>query len=421
MITRDPVRAGLAVLGMSIAAAGAVLALNTAQRVNEYLSIRTRGGMVVSLLNASLSDGGALKWDDRPAFTEELADGMKRDYPAIEAVSLVGYRSWQRIRAKGVLYRPSSVMGVGGDYLRVADLDMAAGRFISAADVSEKRNVVVLSGEAASILFGSPQEAVGEGITVRFLTDVLERRDGETERRLATEELQVIGVYRDLPSMIRDQNGVDHFIVPVTMGMGAMTNARMMHLRLKGDDESGFRVRLVDMARARLGKDAGVSAWRGRGPAADAEIRGAQRQRNGITLFFGIFACAVFMVSSVGLMAVMTAEYLEREREIGIRRSLGATRISIARFTCAHAVSLAFIGLVIGVGAAVALSKTVLEAVFPIMYADAAVFKSLEIPSGIAIQPVAVTCALASASAFFAGLFPVVSILRARPAENLRG
>jgi hypothetical protein len=418
----DPARALLAVLGMTIAAAGAILALNTAYRVNDYLSVRTRGGLVFSLWNASQTPERGLVWDDHPAFTPGLADGMKLDYPAIEAISRVAYRSWDRIEVKGILYRPSIAMGVDEEYGRVADLEMLAGRFISAVDVAEGNSVVVLSRDSARALFGDPARAVGEGIVVQVMTETPDRReDGGYQWRRTANELRVVGVYRDLPPMLRDLGGVGHFIVPITMGMGPAAAAGIMHLRLKGGGESEARVRLADLVRARLGKDTAVSAWRGNGPDADAQIRDTQRQRNGVSLFFGLFACAVFLVSAVGLAAVMTAEYLEREHDIGIRRSLGATRYSVAYAACVRAFCVTGIGLAIGACTAAALSRTVLAAVFPILYADADVFAALGIPSGISIRPVAIACALAAVSTVFAGLFPGISILRARPAENLRG
>jgi ABC-type antimicrobial peptide transport system permease subunit len=63
------------------------------------------------------------------------------------------------------------------------------------------------------------------------------------------------------------------------------------------------------------------------------------------------------LISTSGIAAVMTLSVTQRTREIGIRMALGAERKSIVALVVRQGFSLAFIGIVIGIGGAMALTR----------------------------------------------------------------
>lgn len=417
----DPIRALLAVLAAAIAAGGAILSLNTAYRVNEYLGLRTRDGLVFSLVNAAEPPQGGLKYQDPPVFNAELARRLRLDYPAIQAMSAVEYRTWERIQVGDTLYRPRMVVGTEPDYAAVVGLRMAAGRFLDTQDMEDGHNTVVMCAEAARMLFGTSAGAVGGILYWHYRQETERLPDGSTGWRWHKVPMEVAGVFEDPSPLLRDLYGIADFIFPVTMVSDSAVTVGDIAVRVAGDGEAQARIRLEAIARAHLGDAAAVSVWRGRDPRTDADIRQTRRQRTSVSFLFGLFAAAALLVGGVGLVAVMTAESLERERETGIRRCLGASRGTLMAAGGLRALSLAFFGLAIGTGAAFCLSASLLEAVYPILYADAEAFRALGIPQGPAMPPVLIVWSATVLLALVAGTIPQSALLGARPAENLRG
>jgi putative ABC transport system permease protein len=75
------------------------------------------------------------------------------------------------------------------------------------------------------------------------------------------------------------------------------------------------------------------------------------------TTFLGIFAALALLISTSGIAAVMTLSVTQRTRELGIRMALGAERKTIVALVVRQGFSLAFIGIVIGIGGAMALTR----------------------------------------------------------------
>ncbi len=50
-----------------------------------------------------------------------------------------------------------------------------------------------------------------------------------------------------------------------------------------------------------------------------------------ITLFLGAFAFMAILISALGILSIMLVSVVERTREIGLRKALGASRAVIMR------------------------------------------------------------------------------------------
>ncbi len=76
------------------------------------------------------------------------------------------------------------------------------------------------------------------------------------------------------------------------------------------------------------------------------------------------FASVGVLLSAIGLFGVISYTVAQRTREIGVRLTLGATRQSIARLVVGDGVRLALLGIVIGLGGAVAATRLIQTLLF---------------------------------------------------------
>ena len=66
-------------------------------------------------------------------------------------------------------------------------------------------------------------------------------------------------------------------------------------------------------------------------------------------VMFGLFGIVALIVGSIGIFSIMVVDALERERDIGIKRALGATRGSVVRELTLEATLLSGLGGLVGV------------------------------------------------------------------------
>ena len=91
-------------------------------------------------------------------------------------------------------------------------------------------------------------------------------------------------------------------------------------------------------------------------------LRQEQRTKQIFNIVLGAIASISLLVGGIGIMNIMLASVLERTKEIGVRRSLGATRRDVVLQFLNEAVSISVtggsIGVLLGVGASLMIEKT---------------------------------------------------------------
>ncbi len=92
------------------------------------------------------------------------------------------------------------------------------------------------------------------------------------------------------------------------------------------------------------------------------------------TVLLGIFGAMAFVLTAVGLYGVVSYTTVQRTREIGIRVALGAERYAIMRMIVNNGVLLASAGIVIGVGAALLLTRLIASLLYGISASDPLTF-----------------------------------------------
>jgi putative ABC transport system permease protein len=94
-------------------------------------------------------------------------------------------------------------------------------------------------------------------------------------------------------------------------------------------------------------------------------------------IIFVVFAVVALTLASVGLYGVVAHSVAERTHEIGVRMALGAEARHVLGLVVRQGLSTALVGTVIGVAAAVALSRWIRGLLFGVTPTDPATFAAV--------------------------------------------
>ena len=122
-----------------------------------------------------------------------------------------------------------------------------------------------------------------------------------------------------------------------------------------------------------------------------------------LSSFFGLLA---LLLASIGLYGVMSYDVAGRISEIGIRMALGAQPRNVFKLIAGEGLALVLIGIVIGVAAALALSRLITSLLFEVSPTDCVTFM--------------VVGALLAAVALLASLVPARRATKVDPLVALR-
>lgn len=135
-------------------------------------------------------------------------------------------------------------------------------------------------------------------------------------------------------------------------------------------------------------------------------VSGSTAQRRLGLILFVAFGGVALLLATAGIYGVLSGSVAERTREIGVRSALGATPGSIVGLVLKQSVALAGVGLLVGIGAAIALSRYLGSLLYGIGPTDP-----------VALGTGALVIALVSVAACLA---PARRAMRVDPMEALR-
>jgi putative ABC transport system permease protein len=131
-----------------------------------------------------------------------------------------------------------------------------------------------------------------------------------------------------------------------------------------------------------------------------------QKTQDMFNFVLAVIAGISLLVGGIGIMNIMLASVLERIKEIGIRRSLGATQRDIVLQFLFEAIFISLLGGVIGVILGVSAAKIIAAAA--------------DIPTVVSGWSIALSFGVAATVGLVFGLFPARKAAKEDPIKALR-
>jgi len=341
-------RSILTMLGMifGVAAVIAMLSIGAGAQQQMIAFIQQLGVRNIIVEAREATDEAAL------SKVRKLSPGLSfRDVRMIQA-SLQGITAVtprKRLTPAKMLPKPYGdvpvVYGVSPVYQRIASLGLAAGRFFTDDEAESATSVAVL-GQAASAGFFGSEDPVGRFVKVN---DTWYRVIGVVRPQLAVQ-----GDASGLPT--QDQNNVIY--VPLKSAIMRIEDSRSylkdeidgIYIGMARDDQvapAGILVRgLLDANHNGAGDFSLI---------VPAELLAQQERTKRLFEFVMVAIASIsLLVGGIGIMNIMLASVMERTREIGVRRAVGARKVDVVRQflieTTLITVSGGAAGTIVGVG-----------------------------------------------------------------------
>jgi putative ABC transport system permease protein len=240
---------------------------------------------------------------------------------------------------------------IAPQYFKVLRSQIKAGRDFDDRDDSRATAVAIIN-ETLSRRFFQDSNPIGRKIVIGYLG-----------RRVVRE---VVGVSSDIKQEELVSGTKPEVYVPAQQlpwfGMALV-------IRVSGDDPMSLKKEL-QQAIWEVDKDLPVSG----AETVEHHLSELVAEPRLYTLLLGVFAAVALILASVGIYGVMSYSVTERTHEIGIRMALGAKQRDVVAFVVRQGLTLALIGVAIGLAVAFALTRVMSSLLYGVTATDPLTF-----------------------------------------------
>jgi putative ABC transport system permease protein len=280
--------------------------------------------------------------------------------------------------------RDAMFSSITGDYFRALQIPLLSGRTFELRDNADAPKVVIINETIAKRHFGSATEAIGKRLSIW--------RDEKFMR-------EIVGVVGDTKTGSLTGEGGAQIYVPNAQ---ARENFMGLVIRTAGDP-AAFATTLRHEVQA-LDKDQPIYNVR----TMDDVVANSLGTRRVSMQLFTVFAIAALLLAAIGIYGVMAYSVTQRTQEIGIRMALGAQKSDVLRLVVRQGMTLAAIGVVVGLVGALGLTRVISNLLFGVGASDPTTFIVISL---LLIAVAFVACYLPARRA--AKLDPVIALTRA--------
>jgi putative ABC transport system permease protein len=312
--------------------------------------------------------GDAYNPERRRAFSSECLAQLEAT-PGVESAALTlslplfQGSGWQSVFITGDKSVPESkdlpsaaFTPVSSNYFDVMGIRLLAGRMFNEADTATSTPVVVVNQTLARRLWPG-EDPVGKRLKQGFAEDKTPWR----EVMGVVSDVRQNGIDRDPPMQVYiplQQEPMRSLIVVARTAGDPLAMASMIEERIHSIDKDlpVFNVRTMDQL-------------------LDESI--AQQQL--AMALLGGFALLALMLAAMGIYGVMSYAVTQRTHEIGVRMAMGAQPSDVLRLVVGQGLTLALIGVAVGISAALAMTRLMASMLFGVSSTDPLTFISISL------------------------------------------
>ena len=396
-LRNNPLRSSLTMLGMIIGISSVIAVVSLGKGVQKATErkIESLGSNVMMVMaGASMSQDGisqgmgstsSLTWEDAEAIAEQV-------------ISAKSVTAFLQKTSTQVVYADentsTTIIGTDLNYPQVKNIYPEVGMFFRQSDLDNASSVAILGSKVRDQLFHQA-DPIGASI------------------RIQRQSYQVIGVMKP-KGAVGNQDQDDSIYIPLTsmslqlVGNNAITGTAITGLWLSTPNSTDLNAAQFQVTNLlRLRHDIQPPESDDFNITNQIDIINTFSTVMGLlTLFVGVIASISLIVGGIGIANIMLVSVVERTREIGIRKALGATDRAILEQFLIESVLLSTagggIGVLFGIGVTVVVTA------------------AFQIPLIIPIWSGVLGCSLAVTVGVIAGVVPARNAARLDPITALR-
>src|SRR6202522_1155975 len=323
-------RSILTMLGMAwgIATVVLLLAYGAGFERGLWVAFRSFGTNLIFVFpgRTSLQAGGTKAGSEIKLNVNDL-DYISAEVPLLKRISPEAFK--QSTVAYGTRSASYGISGVYPYYSSMRRIEVEDGTFFTALDANTHSHVAILGADVKKKLF-SGQNALGEKVRV----------DGIS--------YEVIGVLKHVI-----QNGDDNMNGKVYIPFSSMSDiTNTYYLNAIAMEYEGDHAKVVKAVRESMGFHHNFDPKDQRAIFVFdvfADLLDLQVISTGIKILLGFIGLLTLGIGGVGLMNIMLVSVTQRTREIGVEKALGARRRHIFFQFLAEALTITFIGGLLGI------------------------------------------------------------------------
>ncbi|MDZ7779338.1 MAG: ABC transporter permease [Gemmatimonadota bacterium] len=326
----------------------------------------------------------------RPRLRYEDADAIRRTLAVPSRVAVESSTSADAVGENGRAATGVRITGASPEIFAIRNLELARGRAFTPQEAQAGTPVIVLGWETADVIF-EDLDPIDRSVRIRGfpyrVVGVLDERGSLFGQSL--DNLAIAPARSAIQAITNPRGAVDEIIVqtidPSRLREAQLEVEGIMRVRrgLRPTEEADFALETADEA---------ISFW-------DDISR---------ILFLALpmLVSISLVVGGIVIMNIMLVSVMERTREIGLRKALGARRRDILVQVLIESTTLSAFGAVLGVGAGLGIAALVASA--------------SPLPAAVAPHWIALGIGLGVSVGIAAGVYPASRAARLDPVDALR-